>query len=93
MSNNAQIRYPKARNRPSASITNKEGMIGLVVDLAYVDDYKRAFILSWAAASYLDSFVVTNSDIAQDLYDKNIKSWPLDLIQKFSIPMPNGVRR
>lgn len=94
MSNNSQIRYPKAQNRPPASITNnKEGMIGLVVDLAYIDDYNKAFIISWAAGKSIDAYVVANSEIAQDLYNKNIKSWSLDLIQNFTIPMPNGVRR
>jgi len=74
----------KRANFPNLAALEGFDTLGLVTDLGFVSDYKQAFILSWAAGSYMDTLVVQDSKTAMKLYEKNIKVWALSDVVPYS---------
>jgi hypothetical protein len=74
----------KRRNWPNPAALGTFETIGLVTDLGFVEDYERAFILSWAAKAYMDTMVVHDQATAKELYDNRVKVWALSDIVSYS---------
>lgn len=60
-------------------------VIGVVVDLAYIDDPNEAEIISWAAGSMMDAVVVPDTKTAKELFSRKVKVISLDQIIPFKI--------
>jgi len=60
-------------------------VLGLVVDLAHVDDYQEAYLLSWAGAQYMDCVVVEEDGVAQQMFNAGIKVWSLDQMRPYLV--------
>jgi len=70
---------------PNPLVVSGKPSVGLVVDLAFVDNLVEARILSWAAGTYIDALVVDTSAVSTELYKKGVKVWALDQIVPFKV--------
>ena len=93
MESSSQIRPAAKRSSPNPAVLAGHDVIGQVVDLAYVDDYNLAFLISWAVQGYLDVVVVKDSETMQRLYDAGVKVMALDQIRPFAVPAGGGASR
>jgi hypothetical protein len=91
MDGSSQYRPAEKRpNFPNPALLAGKDIIGLIVDLAYVDDYKTAFLISWAVQNYLDTVAVPDSDTAKALYNVGVKVLSLDQGQPYSVSTNDG---
>jgi len=75
----SQIRPAKKRvNHTNSGLLAGKNIVGVVVDLGYVDDYQTAFVLSWAASTRIDALVVPDYGTARELFENGIKVWAED---------------
>jgi hypothetical protein len=88
-------RAPVKKKEISAASLVRLGdkVLGMVVDLATVNTYTDAFLLSWAAKGYMDVFVCTDDETGKAIYAENFRSWPINMITKFAIVTANGRRQ
>jgi chromosome segregation ATPase len=68
---------------PIEAAYSGENILGLAVDLGYVNDIEEARILSDAAGRYLSAVVCQNDAVARKLYDKKVKAWSLTRMRKY----------
>ena len=68
-------------------------VVGLVVDLGFASDMKVANILSIAGAGYMDALITSTIDTSAELCKRNIKCWPIDQMQAYTLTERNGHRR
>lgn len=77
---------PRAANKraaPDPVLVASSGGLGMVVDLAFVNDVNEARILSFHAHKYMDAWVVPTATVSQQLFAKGVKAWALDLVKPF----------
>jgi hypothetical protein len=90
------IRLAKKKlNHPDPLRVNSVGVqhLGQVVDLAFVNDFELAKILSLAAQKYMDAVVVNTTEEALQFYAAGIKTMILDQLSPFVIRKPSGTER
>eukprot|EP00981_Chlorochromonas_danica_P000313 scaffold78_cov203-Ochromonas_danica.AAC.6 len=49
-------------------LVSNSGGLGMLVDLAYVNDPAEARILSYHAQKYMDAWIVSTHEIAEELF-------------------------
>ena len=79
------VRFARKKESPSAEQLRDIPIIGMIVDLGFVDDINNARILSWAAQSNMKSVVVENFDLSKKLYRRGVRSWAINGILPFEI--------
>jgi hypothetical protein len=60
-------------------------LLGLMVELCFVQGIAEARILSWASAKSIDAVVVENSNLAKIFYRLRMKVLPLDQIIPYQL--------
>jgi hypothetical protein len=80
-------------SKNSSSSSGNDGILGLMVDLCYVNNLREAKIISWASQECIDALVVEQSALATQLYRNGIKALPLDQIIPFQFQDSQGTRR
>jgi len=75
----------KDKNKfPNQAQLNGLECLGLTVDLGFIDDERVAKVCSYAAGAYMNAVICNNDAAAAALYKKNIKSWSITRMRKFS---------
>ncbi len=91
----SQFRKPKCKpkiNNHPAIRTYQNGIIGQLVNLAYVDDESTAYVLSWALRQYMEIMVVKDDTTAKLLYDNGFAVISNESQTEFYFPTSAGKR-
>ena len=87
MESSSDFRPAKREKESANKITAIAGLdvIGLPIDLAYVEDANLAFMLSWAADYFMDVMVVHDTNTAKTLLSRKLKALALDQVRTFRV--------
>lgn len=88
----SEIRQPVKRIPLSVSQRRDVEYIDFVVNMGFVEDKKRALLLSAAGQNYMDCLLVKDAASAMNLYHRGVKTWSLDQIPIFKIKTNDGRR-
>eukprot|EP01039_Chlorochromonas_danica_P002706 gene2706-2956_t len=75
---------------PDPVLVSNSGGLGMLVDLAYVNDPSEARILSYHAQKYMDAWIVSTHEIAEELFSRGVKAWAIGHIKPFAMTFRNS---